>query len=61
MTKIKNCARCQKDVECKSDDIINCQCASVELQQDQRDNIFKQYDDCLCVNCLEQLRDECAN
>lgn len=58
MTKIKKCSRCQKDFECKHDDIKNCQCASIELQQYQRDNIFKQYDDCLCANCLEQLRIE---
>lgn len=58
MTKIKNCVRCQKDFECKYDDIQNCQCASVELQQYQHDKILKLYDDCLCANCLEQLRVE---
>lgn len=54
----KICPRCQNDFECKSDDIINCQCASVEITQNQRDEILKQYDDCLCANCLEQLRIE---
>ena len=58
MTKIKSCVRCQKDFECKDDNIKNCQCALVELQQYQRDNISKQYDDCLCASCLEQLRIE---
>ncbi|MCK4705624.1 MAG: cysteine-rich CWC family protein [Gammaproteobacteria bacterium] len=52
----KTCSRCQIVFECKSDDIINCQCALVALDQNQRDKILEQYDDCLCANCLEQLR-----
>ncbi|MES0327923.1 MAG: cysteine-rich CWC family protein, partial [Gammaproteobacteria bacterium] len=58
MSEPKTCPRCQNGFECKSNDIVNCQCVSVELQQHQRDNIFKQYDDCLCAVCLEQLRIE---
>ena len=52
---MKTCPHCHKSFECKSDDVINCQCASVELDQNQRDMILKQYDDCLCALCLEQL------
>lgn len=54
----KICPNCQNSFECKSDDVINCQCASVQLDQTQRDKILKQYDDCLCANCLERLRIE---
>lgn len=61
MSELKICPRCKNDFECKSNDVVHCQCASVELQQQQRDNIFKQYDDCLCANCLQQLRDACVN
>ena len=56
--KIKICPRCQQSFECKSKDIKNCQCASVELQPHQFDYVFKQYDNCLCASCLEQLCDK---
>ncbi|MFC1588830.1 cysteine-rich CWC family protein [Pseudomonadota bacterium] len=57
----KTCPRCKLSFECKTDDVTNCQCASVKLNQSQRDYIFQQFDDCLCASCLEQLRDEAGN
>lgn len=54
----KTCPRCQQSFECKKDDVTHCQCASVKLFQAQRDAISQQYKDCLCANCLEQLRRE---
>jgi hypothetical protein len=59
--QIKFCPRCQKQFECKSEEIKNCQCASIDLQQYESDYIFKQYEDCLCISCLKQLRDECES
>jgi len=52
---IKTCPRCHQSFECKSDDIKNCHCASVELQQHHQEKISQQYDGCLCAGCLEQL------
>ena len=53
--KNKICPRCHQTFECKSDDIENCQCASIELNKHQYDYIAKQYEDCLCINCLRLL------
>jgi len=54
----KNCPRCQQTFECRCGDIIHCQCESVDLKQQHHDYISTQYDDCLCANCLKQLRSE---
>jgi len=60
MTKheIKSCPRCLSPFECKTGDIVNCQCETVKLTQTHRDYISTQYDDCLCANCMQILRSE---
>jgi Cysteine-rich CWC len=54
----KSCPHCQQAFECRTGDIIHCQCESVKLKQAHRDYIAKMYDDCLCSNCLIKLRSE---
>jgi len=54
----KICPHCQNVFECKSGDIVNCQCESVQLSQQHRDYIFGQYEDCLCAGCMRALRSE---
>jgi len=54
----KTCPHCQKNFECKCGDVINCQCETIELKQQHRDYIFKQYDDCLCASCMAFMRSE---
>jgi len=54
----KTCPNCQTSFECKSRDIVNCQCESIELNQQHRDYIYDKYDDCLCAGCMEALRGE---
>ncbi len=56
--EIKTCPRCTHPFECKTGDILNCQCETVKLSQQQRDYIFQKHDDCLCANCLRILRSE---
>ena len=60
MTKheIKTCPKCKTGFECKTNDIVNCQCESVKLEQCHRDYIAQQFDDCLCAGCLSELRAE---
>ena len=53
--EIKTCARCGATFECKAGDITNCQCYGVKLSAEAEGFISKQYDDCLCRNCLQQL------
>ena len=54
----KTCPHCKNTFECKCGDIINCQCETVKLNQQQRDFILNKYDDCLCAECLAILRSE---
>lgn len=53
--EIKTCPRCRNSFECKAGDITNCQCYGVKLSAEAEGFISKQYDDCLCRNCLLQL------
>jgi len=55
----KDCPRCRQAFECRSGDILRCQCESVKLVQRHRDFISGRYDDCLCAVCLDELRSEC--
>ena len=54
----KNCARCNIEFECKSGSILLCQCQTIVLSSKQMDYINAQYDDCLCITCLQALRSE---
>lgn len=54
----KTCVRCRRDFECKSGSILLCQCQTVVLSPAQLAWIAVRYDDCLCCNCLKQLRTE---
>jgi len=54
----KTCPHCQTHFECKSGDILNCQCETTLLTQEHRDFIASQYDDCLCASCLRTMRSE---
>ena len=54
----KNCPRCEKGFECKSGDITNCQCETVELLQHHREHIAAEYTDCLCAGCMKAIRSE---
>ncbi|MEJ8841185.1 cysteine-rich CWC family protein [Lacibacter sp. H375] len=52
----KNCPRCGADFECKVGDVTNCQCYGIELSVEEEAFITKQFADCLCRNCLLQLK-----
>lgn len=53
---LKTCPRCHKEFECKIDAIQDCQCRNVTLNQIERQYIAKYFEDCLCVNCLQELK-----
>jgi hypothetical protein len=54
----KTCPRCQADFECKTGSILLCQCQTILLTEQQMAYINAQYDDCLCLACLQALRTE---
>ena len=54
----KQCPRCASDFECKVNNVLQCQCAGIELSERQREYVATQYHDCLCAACLHQVRME---
>ena len=52
----KNCPRCEKMFECKVGDVGNCQCSQIKLNLEEIAFIEELYDDCLCINCIYELR-----
>jgi hypothetical protein len=52
----KNCPRCNTSFECKTGDVLKCQCYGIELSVAEEAFIKSAYNDCLCSNCLVQLK-----
>jgi hypothetical protein len=52
----KNCPRCNTSFECKTGDVLKCQCYGIELSVAEEAFIKSTYNDCLCSNCLVQLK-----
>jgi len=50
--EIKQCPRCKNDFECKTNNVLQCQCAGIPLSEKQLSNIADEYGDCLCAACL---------
>ena len=51
----KNCQRCGINFECLPEDIQNCGCSKVELQNSTLEYLSKTRYDCLCNKCLSEL------
>ena len=49
----KICPRCGKEFECVHS--INCWCVTIHLSDRAKANLKKNYSDCLCKDCLEEL------
>ena len=54
----KQCPRCSAEFECKTGSILLCQCSKIEMTAEQLEYSNTQYDDCLCLSCLKDLRTE---
>jgi hypothetical protein len=52
----KSCCRCDEAFECKVGDIANCQCSLTKLTIEEIAFMEEMYDDCLCVNCIYELK-----
>ena len=57
--EIKTCPRCQRDFECRTGSIELCQCQTVTLDERHLNYISAHYEDCLCADCLLELRRDC--
>ena len=57
----KHCPRCKILFECKVGNITQCQCSEISMNIDEQQYIFKQYNDCLCLNCIVALCKEYNN
>ncbi|MHA4843806.1 cysteine-rich CWC family protein [Flavitalea antarctica] len=42
--------------QCMPGRIAECQCSKVRLTDEERNYISQQYKDCLCRDCLEDLK-----
>jgi len=56
--EIKHCPRCHSGFECKSGTILLCQCQEITLSEGEREYFYAEYDHCLCLSCLIDLRNE---
>jgi hypothetical protein len=61
LSRHTECPRCKTPFECKFNDIQNCQCNSVLLDDKEREFISQYYNDCLCGNCIADLKAEYHN
>lgn len=52
----KYCPRCRTAFECKVGDILQCQCYGVRLTPEEKALLEQRYEDCLCRNCLMELK-----
>jgi hypothetical protein len=52
----KICERCGTPFKCYHDDVLNCHCALIALDAQQREYIGQNYDDCLCHACLQEIK-----
>src|SRR6267142_636389 len=57
----KYCARCNFQFECRVGSILLCQCAEVDLNDQERDYLKALYNDCLCTKCMREIKSEFHN
>jgi hypothetical protein len=54
----KYCPSCRQKFECKVGSIHLCQCSTIILTEQEKYFIQQQFDDCLCVNCLQKIKEK---
>ncbi len=57
----KYCPRCRTRFECKVGSILLCQCTSVSLTEAESNYLHEKYEDCLCTDCMKELKAEFHN
>ena len=59
--EMKYCPRCHSAFKCKAANILSCQCNKVNLSEKEREYLTINYTDCLCVDCLEEIKQKLKN
>jgi hypothetical protein len=54
----KFCPRCKAAFECKVGSVALCQCQNIKLSETEHNYIRSIYTDCLCANCILEMRTE---
>lgn len=54
----KVCPRCGAHFVCRHDQIADCHCVNVPLDDVQRRFVAENYDDCLCNRCLTIVQED---
>jgi Cysteine-rich CWC len=54
----KYCPSCKQAFECKVGSIHLCQCSTVKLNEEEKHVIQAQFDDCLCITCLQKIKEQ---
>lgn len=59
--EMKYCPRCHSAFECKAGNIFSCQCNKINLSEKEKEYLACNYTDCLCVDCLEDIKQKLKN
>lgn len=51
----KKCPRCGKSFICNPNNVANCQCSKVILNENSKKFLKENYNNCLCINCLIEI------
>ena len=54
--ELKYCPRCHSKFECKAGTVLLCQCNRVIIDERVKEYLKENYNDCLCANCLEEIK-----
>ncbi|MBS1593061.1 MAG: cysteine-rich CWC family protein [Bacteroidetes bacterium] len=55
------CPRCHRSFTCRADDIAHCECSTVTLTDAERRYIAETHNDCLCADCLKEMKASLAD
>lgn len=55
--EIKSCRCCGNSFTCHAKNISECHCYRVDLSDETRAYMRRKYDDCLCAECIERIKD----
>ena len=58
--EIVACERCGTSIECKANNYTQCQCSSIRLSLNELQFVSENFDGCLCLKCLDDLKTEFA-
>ena len=63
MTKheLIECPACSQMFECKQGSITICQCSNIQLSREQLAYIAERWEGCLCLSCLEDIKQQWSN